>query len=62
MHLPQTVHLEVVMRIIRYLKGTCGRGILFKKNGNVDLLAYTDSDWAGDRDERKSTSGYFTFV
>ena len=50
------------MRIVGYLKGTCGQGILFKKNGNLDLLAYTDVDWAGDRDGRKLTSGYFTFV
>ena len=42
MHLPQTDHLEAVMRIVRYLKGTCGRGILFKRNGNLDLLAYTN--------------------
>ena len=62
MHLPQTDHLEAVMRIVRYLKGTCGRGILFKRNGNLDLLAYTNADWAGDRDGRKSTFGYFTFV
>ena len=62
MQLPQTDHLEDVMRIVRYLKGTYGRGILFKKNGNLDLLAYTDADWAGDRDGRNSTSGYFTFV
>ena len=61
-HLPQTDHLKVVMMIVRYLKGTCGRGILFKNNGNLDLLAYTNADWAGDRDGRKSTSGYFTFV
>ena len=50
------------MRIVGYLKGTCGQGILFKKNGNLDLLAYTDVDWARDRDGRLSTYGYFTFV
>ena len=44
MHLPQTDHLEAVMRIIRYLRGTCGRGILFEKNCNLDLLAHTDAD------------------
>ena len=48
MHFPQTDHLEAVMRMVRYLKGTCGRGIFFKKNSNLDLLAYTDADWAGD--------------
>ena len=35
---------------------------MFKKNGNLDLLAYTNADWAGDRVGRKLTSGYYTFV
>lgn len=38
------------------------RGILFKKNKHLDLLAFTYVDWAGDKDKRKSTSGYLTFV
>ena len=54
--------MTVVMRILRYLKGTSSRGILFKKNDHLDLLAYTDVDWARDRDDRRSTSGYFTLV
>lgn len=53
--------MEVVIRILRYLKGTSSRGV-FGKNGHLDLVAYTDADWAGDRDNRKSTSGYFTLV
>ena len=62
MHLPQISHMEAVLRILRYLKGTSNRGVFFKKNGHLDLVAYTDADWAGDRDSRKSTSGYFTLV
>lgn len=54
--------MDAVLRILRYLKGTAGRGIMFRKNGHLDLLAYTDADWAQDRDGRKSTLGYFTFV
>ena len=60
MHKPQIQHMTTVMRILRYLKGTSSRGILFSKNGHLDLLGYTDADWAGDRDDRRSTSGYFT--
>ena len=44
------------------MKGTSSKDILFRKNDHLDLLAYTDADWAGDRDDRKSTSGYFTLV
>uniref|UniRef100_A0A3Q7F038 GAG-pre-integrase domain-containing protein n=1 Tax=Solanum lycopersicum TaxID=4081 RepID=A0A3Q7F038_SOLLC len=62
MHLPQIHHMTAVMRILRYLKGTSSTGIYFGKNDSLDIIAYTDADWAGDRDERKSTSGYFTLV
>jgi reverse transcriptase-like protein len=62
MHKPRVQHMEAVLRIPRYLKGTSGRGVLYQKHGHLDLTAYTDADWAGDRDDRKSTSGYFTLV
>ena len=62
MHMPHIQHMTTVMRIPRYLKGTNGRGLLFGKNENLDLLAYTNADWADDRDDRKSTSRYFTLV
>ncbi|KAJ0444187.1 putative RNA-directed DNA polymerase [Helianthus annuus] len=62
MHQPQEPHMEAVMRIIRYLKGTAGHGILFKSNGHLDTQVYTDADWAGDKRDRSSTSGYFTLV
>ena len=54
--------MRAVMRILRYLKGTSSKGIFYRKNGHLDLLAYTDANWAADRDDRKSTSRYFTLV
>ena len=54
--------MTTIMRILRYLKGTSSIGILFRKNDHLDLLAYTEADWAGDRDDRKYTSGYFTLL
>lgn len=62
MHQPQITHMEAVLRIIRYLKGTSGHGVLFKPNGNLEIKAYTDADWAGDKGDGRSTSGYFTLV
>ena len=59
MHRPQVQHMEAVMRLLRYLKGTCNRGIFFRRNQHLDLVAYIDADWAGDQDDRRSTSGYF---
>ena len=62
MHRPQVEHMVAVLRILRYLKGTSNKGVFYAKNDNLDLIGYTDADWAGDRDDRKSTSGYFTLV
>ena len=62
MHKRQVQHMTSIMRILRYLKGTSSRGLLFSKNDNLDHLAYTNADWVGDKDDRKSTSGYFTLV
>ncbi|KAJ6855707.1 Integrase catalytic domain-containing protein [Populus alba x Populus x berolinensis] len=55
---PTELHLQVAKRVLRYLKGTLDFGIFYKKGGNNDLVAYTDSDYAGDLGDRKSTSGY----
>jgi hypothetical protein len=54
--------MEVVYRILRYLKGTPRRGLWFKKNGHLDLEEYCDADWISSRDDRRSTSGYCVFV
>nr|GEX37848.1 putative RNA-directed DNA polymerase [Tanacetum cinerariifolium] len=62
MHQPQKNHMKAVMRILRYLKGTTEHGVLFKPNGHLVTQLYTDADWAGDKGNRRSTSGYFTVV
>ena len=62
MHKPQKQHLDAVYRILRYLKGTAGKGVLYRNHGHLNLHAFTDADWGADRDSRKSTSGYFTLV
>ena len=45
-------------RIMRYLKGTVKLGLLYSKDGSRKCIGYSDADWAGDIDDRKSTSGY----
>lgn len=55
---PMHIHLQVAKRALRYLKGTVNYGLHYKKGGEGKLLAFTDSDYAGDVDDRKSTSGY----
>lgn len=55
---PTQMHLSVAKRAVRYLKGIVDFGIFYRKEGNHQLMAYSDSDYAGDLDDRKSTSGY----
>jgi hypothetical protein len=62
MHDPRTPHLDAVYRILRYLKSAPGKGILFSNHGHFRLEAFTDADWAGSVDDRRSTSGYCTFL
>ena len=49
MHRPQVEHMTAVLRILRYLKGTSRKGILYTRNENLVLVGYTDADLAGDR-------------
>jgi hypothetical protein len=62
MHDPRSSHMDVVTRILRYLKGCPGKGLLYTHHGNLQVECYTDADWAGSLDDRRSTSGYCTFV
>ncbi|MCH96254.1 putative reverse transcriptase (RNA-dependent DNA polymerase), partial [Trifolium medium] len=59
---PRESHLTVVKRIFRYLKGTTNLGLFYKKSNDYRLSGFCDADYAGDRIERKSTSGNCQFV
>ena len=61
-HDPCESHSEAVFRILRYLKSTPGKGLIFLKHGHLQIKAFTDADWVGFLDNRRSTSGYCTFV
>jgi hypothetical protein len=62
MHDPRVPHQEAVYQILRYLKSCPGKGVLFSKNGHTRIEVYTDADWAGCLDDRKSTSSYCSFI
>ena len=55
---PTKEHWIAVKRIMRYLKGTHNLGLTYKKSDSNSCVGFSDSDWAGDLDDRKSTSGY----
>jgi Reverse transcriptase (RNA-dependent DNA polymerase) len=62
MHDPREGHMDVVYQILRYLKSAPGKGLIFRKNGHLNIEGYCDSDWASCSDNRKSTSGYCMFI
>lgn len=57
---PGRAHWEAAKRVLRFLKGS--RDWKLTLGGFSDLVAYSDADWAGDRDDRKSTGGYVFLV
>ncbi|GKB32062.1 putative ribonuclease H-like domain-containing protein [Tanacetum coccineum] len=59
---PKTSHLLAVKRIFRYLKGKPSLGLWYSKDSPLELVAYTDSDYAGATQDRKSTTGGCQFL
>jgi hypothetical protein len=62
MHAPCEAHLVAAKRILRYLQGTLGHGLVIPRTAPTQLRVYTDADWAGCPDTRRSTSGYAVFL
>jgi len=62
MHDPREPHLAALKRILRYIKGTMHLGLLLRPSSQSELTVYSDADWAGCPDTRKSTSGYAVFL
>eukprot|EP00253_Pinus_taeda_P019240 PITA_19240 len=54
---PKETHLQVVKRIFKYLQGTQNYGLWYPRDTYLTLHAYTNADWVGSVDDRKSTSG-----
>ncbi|KAB2634436.1 hypothetical protein D8674_038697 [Pyrus ussuriensis x Pyrus communis] len=62
MHSLSKDHMVAVMRILSYLKGAPGKGLIFRKHRHMEVKGYIDADWARNITDKRSTSGYFTFV
>jgi hypothetical protein len=58
---PTTTHWTVVKRILRYIKFTVGIGLKIRKSSSKILSAFSDADWTGCADDRKSTGGFAVF-
>jgi hypothetical protein len=61
MHAPRTPHLALVKRVLRYIHGTMDFGLTLRASSSTSLMAYSDTDWAGCPDSRRSTSGYCVY-
>ena len=59
---PTELYLQVAKKVLRYLKGTVDLEVFYRKEGNGELIAYTDSDYAGNVDDRKNTNGYVFLI
>jgi hypothetical protein len=62
MHASRDTHWGLVKRLLRYLRGTIDHGLVLHGGSSTDIAAYSDADWAGCPDTRRSTSGYCIFL
>ncbi|XP_040957855.1 secreted RxLR effector protein 161-like [Gossypium hirsutum] len=59
---PVYSHWKALKRILRYIQGTVSLGLFYSNMEDYKLIGYSDSDWCGDLDDRKSTSRYVFFL
>ena len=59
---PKKSHLSAIKRIFRYLIGTQNLGLWYPKGTSFDLIGFSDTDYAGSKIDRKSTSGTCQFL
>jgi len=62
MHDPRESHLAALKRLLRYIRGTVDLGLVLHRLSSAELVVYTDADWAGCPDTRRSTFGYAVFL
>jgi len=51
-------HWNAVIRILKYIKKSPGKGLLYGSNNHKGVVCYSDADWVGSPSDRRSTSGY----
>jgi histone deacetylase 1/2 len=62
LHAPTTAHWTAAKRILRYVQGTLKVGLTFQKSSSSLLSAFSDADWAGCLDDRRSIGGFAIFL
>lgn len=61
-HTPSQTHWTATKRLLHYLKNAIFHGINIRKTSSLILTCFSDADWAGCLDDRKSTSAYLLFL
>ncbi|KAH9735669.1 hypothetical protein KPL71_017818 [Citrus sinensis] len=59
---PKTTHFKAAKRILHYIKGTTNFSLLYSFSNDYKLVGYSDNDWGGDVDDRKSTTRFVLFM
>ena len=59
---PRTAHWSALKRVLRYLAGSCDKGVFISATAPLTFHAYSDADWAGDKDDYISTTGYLLYL
>jgi len=59
---PVQTHWKAAKRILRYIQGTVAQGLFYSSTEDHRLVGFSDSDWCGDVDDRKSTAGFVFFM
>ncbi|RDX93243.1 hypothetical protein CR513_24525, partial [Mucuna pruriens] len=62
MEAPTSTHMKATKRILCYLKSTLDFGLFYSSSNEFKLVEFCDSDFAGDVDDRKSTTGFVFFM
>ena len=59
---PRKPHWDAAIRVLKYIKGSPGQGLILPSENNLTLTAYCDSDWGGCQTTRRSVFGYCIFL
>ena len=59
---PGVIHYQVVKKVFRYLQGTKDHMLTYQRTNSLDIVGYSNADFKGCVDDKKSTTGYIFFM